>query len=300
MNLEYINCELCGQNDFEIILDDCETLSGPLVCCHQCGLFYVNPRTVDFAVSETTTDSSSRRIAVWEKYNQIFGGPLRSDNDEINHYYKNFLLRLKILKKHITTGKLLDIGSGQGHFLNVAQEAGFEVMGLEPNEQTAQIARQMYGVEVITGVLPYPELKNNEFDVVTLLHVLEHLPFPSKELGKVYEILKPNGLLFIEVPNIDTIWFRILKGNWRQLIPDHYFFFTPQTLGNLLEDHGFEVLESSTIGKKMSVGFFLRRVQRYSKWIASLSIRITNKINVTDKNMYLKLGDVIYVVARKV
>lgn len=296
---EYISCDLCGQDDYGVLLSGCKTLSGPLVRCHQCSLVYVNPRNAEFAVNETTTDSSSKRIAVWKHYNQIWSSSLASGAQEYCHHHDNFELRIEKIQEMITKGSLLDIGCGVGHFLAVAETAGFNIMGIEPNAKTAAMANHLYDLNVITGVLPHPNLNNKQFDLITMLHVLEHLPSPSQELLKIHRILRPDGFLFIEVPTIDTIWFRLLRSRWRQLIPDHYFFFTPQTLHLLLEKQGFKVLDCSRIGKKMSFRFFCSRLWRYNKSLASTLAKLADSMNFSDRSIYLNLGDIMFIIAQR-
>lgn len=299
-NPVYINCDICGNDDYEVLLQMCPTISGPLVRCRQCELIYVNPRDAQFAVDVQTADFSARRIAVWEEYKQLWGQTLISPEIEAKHFQKNFEVRINIVKRFIPEGKLLDVGCGLGDFLKVAQDKGYDVTGIEPNALTATKARNEYGLNVINGVLPQPILRENQFDVISILHVMEHLPSPRDELGKIYPLLKQGGYIFVEVPNIDTIWYRILKEHWRQFIPDHYFFFTPKTLSKLLEQQGFHVLEISRIGKKMSIRFFLSRLWRYEKKISPHLIKLAEKVGLSDKSIYVKTGDVIYAVAQKV
>lgn len=300
MDVEYISCDLCGQDDYEIVIPDCKTLDGPLVRCRHCGLIYVNPRRTNFAVSEETANASAKRIAVWDHYAEICDASLVSDERELEHIQANFELRIQRIRQFKTEGSLLDIGCGKGHFLAVARSSGFSVIGIEPNEKTARFARQAYDLEIIPGVLNQHTFPENRFDIVTMLHVLEHLPSPTQELYKIHRILRPGGFLFIEVPNIDTIWFRLLGHNWRQIITDHYFFFTPQTIHALLQKVGFSVMDNQSIGKKMSAMFLISRLQRYNRTLTSLLAKFAERARIDDREIYLNLGDVMFITAKKV
>ena len=103
-------------------------------------------------------------------------------------------------------GKILDLGCFCGVFLNEASQAGWECYGIEPLIMPAIYARGNYNLNVITDTLRNDSYSPEFFDVVTTFQVFEHLIFPDEELRKIQRILKPGGLLMIEVPNIDTAW----------------------------------------------------------------------------------------------
>lgn len=298
--MKYVSCDLCGQNDYDVLLPKSKALDGPLVRCHHCGLVYVNPRRTNFSVQEETLNPSDVRAAVSNQYKRIWNASLVSGASEIKHIRANFGFRLERMRRHVSSGNLLDIGCGKGHFLAVARDMGFSpVVGVEPNSQTAANARQEYGLEIVP-LLDRSIFPEDNFDVVTMLHVIEHLFSPKQELETVRRILRPGGFLFIETPTIDTIWFRLLRGHWREFIPDHYFFFTPTTIRRLLTVHGFDILDISTIGKRMSVRFLFSRLWRYSKRLASSLIWLAEKTRLDDRELYLDLGDVMLVTAKKV
>lgn len=298
--MDYVVCDLCGKDDFRTVIASCQTLDGPLVQCRHCELVYVNPRHSIFAVDEETSDPSASRIAVWEQYSQIWEKLPADGVQEFGHKQANFMLRLERIQQFTSSGELLDVGCSQGHFLDLAHRSGFATIGLEPNEKTAQFARDYYGLSVINGVLPQDNFCPNQFDLITMFHVIEHMPSPSRALKHVHRILRRDGFLFLETPTIDTVWFRLLGKRWRQLIPDHYYFFTHRTIQALLEKEGFKVLEVSTIGKRMSLNFFLTRLRRYNHGLTSVLSRFINKAGIGGGRVNVNLGDIMFVVAEKV
>lgn len=96
---------------------------------------------------------------------------------------------------------MLDIGAGGGEVVFAATQAGFHAKGIEPNEGYSVFARDNYGIEVSTAHLD--DVSNEQFSIVTMFHVLEHMPSPQKVFRKLHELLRPDGLLVIEVPNIE-------------------------------------------------------------------------------------------------
>jgi SAM-dependent methyltransferase len=132
-----------------------------------------------------------------------------------------------------------------------------------------------------------------------MLHVIEHLDSPRQTVNEIHRVLKPGGIAVIETPNIDTIWFRLLKTRWRQFIPDHYFFFTPRTLGRLLENTGFRLLEIERVGKPMSVRLFADRVRRFNPLLGKILSSLTRAVHLEDRTLHLNLGDIMLAFAEK-
>ena len=95
---------------------------------------------------------------------------------------------------------LLDVGAGGGEFVYLANKRGWDATGVEPNLGYSEFARTEYGVEVRTGSLD--DEASDRVDVVTMFHVLEHMPDPQASVQRVYERLTPQGLFFVEVPNL--------------------------------------------------------------------------------------------------
>lgn len=91
------------------------------------------------------------------------------------------------------------------------------------------------------------KFKNDEFDVVTAWHVIEHLVDPCDEVSEVYKILKEDGLFFIEIPNIKGLGGRIKGVRWKNLRPpEHLNYFSPKSLRLFLEKNGFKIIHLST------------------------------------------------------
>ena len=139
-------------------------------------------------------------------------------------------------------GRVLDVGCGDGDFLAYLQGFGWAGYGTEFSEAACALARSR-GVVVQEGSLRGAGFPEGFFDVVTMWHVLEHLPDPAAELAEARRVLRADGLLILEVPNLGCLTFRLCRGWWWPLdVPRHLLHFTPETLGRLLDAGGFEVL----------------------------------------------------------
>jgi SAM-dependent methyltransferase len=151
--------------------------------------------------------------------------------------------RVRKIQRFVPNGRILDIGCGRGITLSLLREGGWETFGTEISETAASHARTLLGDSVFVGDLlaaPWPE---SSFDVVSIWHVLEHLPDPSAVLGKCRELLRPGGVLVVAVPNFESLQARLTGRHWFHLdVPRHYWHFGTGVLRGLLEKEGF-VLE---------------------------------------------------------
>jgi 2-polyprenyl-3-methyl-5-hydroxy-6-metoxy-1,4-benzoquinol methylase len=187
--------------------------------------------------------------------------------------------RLDLIKKIKPAGKLLEIGCARGDFLQVARE-WYDVYGVEPNPELADSASQVAPVHRdIIERTPW-----SGFDIVASFHVIEHVDSPRAFVAAAVERLKRGGLLVIETPNIDSPPFKLFKSRWRQFIPEHYFFFSPNTISRLLSEHGLGIQSITTIGKYASADLIVNRLGRYLPWLPNVNgfSRLTFRINPMD------------------
>ncbi len=149
--------------------------------------------------------------------------------------------------------RLLDIGSGKGHFLAAASAAGWDVVGVEFAGPGARETEQRYGLPVVLGDIRDVEL-DGRFDAVTLWHVLEHLPDPGAVLDRVRGLLEPGGRIVVSVPNLASVQARLFGRAWFHLdLPRHIYHFTPAAVRSILERHGFAIERLSTAYPEMEV-----------------------------------------------
>lgn len=141
------------------------------------------------------------------------------------------------------SGPVLDVGCGGGLFLRMLRERGARVLGLDQAQQAASVAWNRQGVPAIRASLEAAPLPPASCPVITMFHVLEHLPSPEKYLECAHALLKQDGRLVVQVPNAACWQFLLLGENWSGLdVPRHLFDFRARDLDYLLDCCGFEVV----------------------------------------------------------
>ncbi len=204
---------------------------------------------------------------------------------------------LRVTAGTMKAGRLLEIGSSTGEFLATARSA-FQVKGIEADEASCAVA-QARGLDCFNGTLFDAHLPASYFDLVTLYHVIEHFPNPQQILKEIHRILAPQGWVVIETPNIANVWYKLLGARWRQFIPDHRFFFTPDTIARGCRDNGFEVVAINSVRKAMSVRLFISRLGRYHKPTSQRLARWSERLRLSERTLQLNLGDVMRIYARR-
>ncbi len=167
---------------------------------------------------------------------------------------KNFKARLDKVLKYLGSGRLLEVGSAYGFFLELAS-AHFEVEGVEPVEEGVRHAREYLGLDVFCGDYTSRGLKPENYDVVCMWDVLEHLVSPRDVLEKISKEMRPGGILALTTGDISSLVAKARKANWRIIHPpSHVHYFSAGSLRRLLEDAGFELREIAYPGSYRSLG----------------------------------------------
>ena len=140
-------------------------------------------------------------------------------------------------------GRLLDLGCGNGAFLLRARSAGWETVGVDLDPQAVKAAHK-HGLDVRLGGVEILDPVSEQFDVITMSHVIEHVHDPLKVLAACACLLRPGGLLWLETPNICSVGHDEYGPHWRGLEPPrHLVIFSPAALEKALADAGFSKVE---------------------------------------------------------
>ncbi len=139
-------------------------------------------------------------------------------------------------------GKILDIGSSTGLMLSLFQKMGWQVQGIEMSNPAAEFAKKR-NIPTLVTTFEHAKLEKESFDAVIMNHTLEHVLDASAVLKKIAQILKPRGIILIDVPNFGSWAAQHQKANWPYLLPnEHVWHFTNKSLEKLLAAEGLEVV----------------------------------------------------------
>jgi SAM-dependent methyltransferase len=168
--------------------------------------------------------------------------------------------RKAALAQHKTSGSLLDMGCSSGAFLQSLKGYGWDLYGIEMSVDAAQKARERSGANIFVGDILEAQFPPGSFDVITCFDVFEHVYEPRKVMNKVGEWLKPGGIFYILVPNIESAERKIFGTYWHGLeMPRHLFHYSPGSLKSLADTAGLSEVHIET-RRNQSVGTSLRYV----------------------------------------
>ncbi|MCU0431927.1 MAG: class I SAM-dependent methyltransferase [Bacteroidia bacterium] len=201
--------------------------------CGACGFALTNPRPANenlgayYESDEYISHSNTSKGLVSKMYQWV----------------RKYTLRKKV--EMVTslagkTGTLLDIGCGTGEFLNASREAGWKVTGVEPSAQARQAAKNNHGLDILDEPA-LATLADKSFDVITMWHVLEHVPDLPGRMQTLKRLLAPGGTLVVAVPNRNSHDAAHYEKFWAAYdVPRHLWHFRPDDIRALANTHGFE------------------------------------------------------------
>lgn len=236
-----ILCPLCGSSEFTIRyapqLDGAEDAFHYLtekpchyriVDCRACGMTYSSPIFDEEKIIQLYRACNTEQAQ----------GP--AEEKAILANMRRYLARLR-RDSGIQSGRLLDIGCGLGQLLVEAREMGYDVFGVDPSEEAVAAARGQLGPDrVICSTYSEGLFPAEQFDLITLVHVIDHVVSPADLLKSIRKHLKPGGHAFIATHNIDSLLARITGRDFIAWSIQHISYYTPDTLRSLARMAGLE------------------------------------------------------------
>jgi SAM-dependent methyltransferase len=232
--IAYEACPLCDSGNFEHVKTvDCSRhecysrILPPTMswnCCNACGHVF----TEGYFTEEAAAVIFSKAV------------PQQTVGHEIDKHRRISARIVERVSTIMPSGDWLDVGFGNGSLLFTADEWGYRSVGLDLRAANIE-AMQKLGYEVYCT--PIEELDSSgRFSVISMADVLEHIPMPKGALAAAHRLLRPNGVLFLSMPNSDTIIWRIMDASnnnpyWPEI--EHYHNFSRARLYALLEEAGF-------------------------------------------------------------
>lgn len=303
----YVNCDLCGRDDWTLRFPSTwhspnGSTPGPdvrafrctsasyghhlqIVQCRHCGFVYVTPR--------------------WEAadllgaYAEVKDDVYLAEREARELTFSRHLRALEKMTGPADGRRLLDVGAYIGVFVEVAQNAGWQAWGVEPSRWAVEVARQR-GLTMIHGTQRAPELVGEQFDVITLWDVIEHLWEPSAELAASYSLLKPGGWLVVHTMDIESRLARLMGRRWPWLMDMHVQYFSQETLRLMLLKHEFQVIGSGPQGRYLRLGYLASRIEGLNRPLGRLAQALVHRLGLVKIAVPVNFGDLFTVYARKI
>jgi ubiquinone/menaquinone biosynthesis C-methylase UbiE len=299
--LKEISCNLCGSDRYSVvyktyagdissvemgsyaITDNERGMPLRIVRCSSCGLVYANPRPPIASL----LDNYSNMI-----------DPLYLDEELGRRRSAGIILsRLARLKK---PGKLLDIGCATGYLLDEAKKKGWDAYGIDLSKWALDHAREKLGItNLFLGALKNAGYPVNYFDAIVMKDSIEHLPDPKATLVEMRRILKPNGIICVNTPDMGSLISRTLKAKWWGVKQSHLYYFDRKSLHAMLETAGFAPIKTMTHARVFSLNYWLLRIKDYSPALYNVFSFLFGRGIAKKSLLKIDLGDQIEVYARK-
>ncbi len=203
--------------------------------CKDCNLSFTNPRPENESLGKYY--ESQDYLSHDAKSNGSIG--------KLYQFLRNINIKqkYKIVSELLGRGEILDIGCGTGELLNYFQKQKWKCFGIEPNASARNFAHTHYHLKV-EEEQGLQNLSAASFDIISLWHVLEHVPDINERMVEIKRILKKEGYLIIALPNI-TSWDAVLyKNYWAGLdVPRHLYHFSPKAFRNLAKHHDLQIID---------------------------------------------------------
>ena len=248
-----------------------------IVKCHTCGLVRSDPVLDSHVLAELYAQSSFE---------------YEGEADNIRATYGRYLAGTA---PHQTRkGALLEIGCGNGFFLEEALSQGYHpVQGIESSRIAVESASPIVREKIICDTMRPGIFGPEHFEIICLFQVIDHLPEPGVILDECYKLLRPGGLILIISHNVESISAKLLKDRSPIIDIEHTYLFSPATLTRLLVAHGFKVVNSGSVRNTYTLQYLARMapISKGLKRALLYLLRITSggriRISIPLGNLYI-------------
>lgn len=238
--MEFVTqCPVCSNDQFSPFLVCKDYLVSQqdftIQQCDECGFRFTNPRP------DKAEIGSYYKSDQYISHNDANVGLISTAYRTVrNHTLQTKLKLIDQLNKG--AGRLLDVGCGTGAFLETCKTGGWDVTGVEPDSDARAASTEKLQINIMSDMNALMEAQ--PFDIISLWHVLEHIPDLNQAIPQLYRLLDERGSLLIAVPNSDSYDATYFKKYWAAYdVPRHLHHFTPSTIEPLFKKNGFRLTE---------------------------------------------------------
>jgi len=249
----------------------------------KCGLIFMKPR---LSASELVREYADAVDPVYLENIQARVDTFRYNLNEIRGYIE-------------PTDRVLEIGSYCGAFLKVARDEGFDVTGLEPSRWAVEASHKLSDAPVICGTTDDLPRDFGKVDVVVAWDVLEHFADPLAELSKIHRLLDDGGRFLFSTLMIDN-WFPKATGKrWPWLMDMHLFYFTEETIRQVLAQAGFEIVDSRKYCHIVTLEYLLSKLGTLGIPVAGELSTLVAEQSWAKTEIPFRFGDIKLFVCKK-
>jgi SAM-dependent methyltransferase len=269
-----VACPVCDFGEFDVVYEPTVVIDAParlygaasgvrgaqrLVRCKGCGLLYENPQfsaeqvVAGYAASQDSGHDSQRPMRV-----------------------RSFARALRKLREHLPppSSRVLDIGTAGGAFLEAATQCGYDAYGMEPSRYLVEQGR-LRGLKVEQGTIDSHGFEPSSFDLICLWDVLEHLTDPKAALKEVARLLKPDGVVLINYPDIGTLEARLAGRRFWWLLSVHLQHFDRRSIRDMCSRVGLEAFQFRRYWQILEFGYLETMAGQLGVPLASRIARAT-------------------------
>lgn len=239
-----MTCPVCGSDAIGVLCNAEDRLikrdtTWRILRCRQCRFGWTDPPVPEEAISAYYPPTY---LGDYESTVEDFKSGVLVDSRS----WRKESEKARLIEKYMLSGKILDVGCADARFLLALDGLRWERWGVEFSKGAVDVIRRAFPeLKLIWGDVHSQRLPAGYFDVITLWHVLEHLPRTGDVLARVNNLLAPGGLLFVSLPNVASFQAELFGRFWYAFddVPRHLFHFSPASLRTLIERAGFELTD---------------------------------------------------------
>ncbi len=293
--LKQTRCNLCGSEQYTLLhqAKAGARLNGrapapsdkpeKIVRCLSCKVVY--------AINRPAAASGSR-------YSDMAMSPVLL-HEEVGLRERARLILAKI-SKFKKRGRMLEIGSSPGFFLDEAKKLGWDVQGVDLSKLAKEYSEDKFGIPVFQGTVQEAAFADRTFDVIVINDVLSQMRDPKSALQEARRVLKNDGVLYLSTPDIDSFWSRLLESRWWGIHNRHYFYFSKKTLESFFQVIGFRQARYFSYPRIYSLSYWARRLGAYPAFVRVPVEMLAKTGGLGGKKVRVVLHDQIGVIAKKV
>ena len=260
--------------------------------CAKCGLQMLSPQPT------------------WEQIKAIYDasyykawGMAEGETQEVAAMKKStFARRVREMKSFVAGGKVLDVGTASGFFLEVAAQSGYEPWGVELSEYSAKLAQQKFGVERIwNGTLETAPFARGSFAAVVMCDLLEHVSDPVATLRQAAEFLQPGGIVLVMTPHTGSLTNRLMGAKWTHYKTEHLCYFNRRSITEAAQRAGLEVADFRAASKTLTLRYVHTQMRTYPHWLLTPLVGAANAVGFFARDWALPvvIGEFVAILRKK-